>query len=76
MYLALERDLKVSLFKRHARGLTLTEQGKILFKTAHDIFGKKKEFDVSKIPMDRYMGGFDVYEKYISDHMPVYFSFE
>ncbi len=37
---ALERDLKVSLFKRHARGLTLTEQGKILFKTAHDIFGK------------------------------------
>ena len=42
----------------------------------HDIFGKKKEFDVSTIPMDRYMGGFDVYEKYISDHMPVYFSFE
>ena len=37
---ALERDLKVSLFKRHARGLTLTEQGKILFKSAHDIFGK------------------------------------
>ncbi len=37
---ALERDLKVSLFKRHARGLTLTEQGKILFKTAHDVFGK------------------------------------
>ena len=37
---ALEKDLKVSLFKRHARGLTLTEQGKILFKTAHDIFGK------------------------------------
>jgi len=37
---ALERELKVSLFKRHARGLTLTEQGKILFKTAHDIFGK------------------------------------
>ena len=37
---SLERDLKVSLFKRHARGLTLTEQGKILFKTAHDIFGK------------------------------------
>ena len=37
---SLERELKVSLFKRHARGLTLTEQGKILFKTAHDIFGK------------------------------------
>jgi DNA-binding transcriptional LysR family regulator len=37
---SLERELKVSLFRRHARGLTLTEQGKILFKTAHDIFGK------------------------------------
>jgi DNA-binding transcriptional LysR family regulator len=37
---SLEKELKVSLFKRHARGLTLTEQGKILFKTAHDIFGK------------------------------------
>ena len=37
---ALERELKVSLFKRHARGLTLTEQWKILFKKAHDIFGK------------------------------------
>ena len=37
---SLEMELKVSLFKRHARGLTLTEQGKILFKTAHDIFGK------------------------------------
>ena len=37
---SIERELKVSLFKRHARGLTLTEQGKILFKTAHDIFGK------------------------------------
>ena len=37
---SLERDLKVSLFQRHARGLSLTEQGKILFKTVHDIFGK------------------------------------
>ena len=37
---SLERELKVSLFRRHARGLTLTEQGIILFKTAHDIFGK------------------------------------
>ncbi len=37
---SLERDLNVSLFQRHARGLSLTEQGKILFKTVHDIFGK------------------------------------
>ncbi len=37
---SLEKDLKVSLFHRHARGLSLTEQGNILFKTVHDIFGK------------------------------------
>jgi DNA-binding transcriptional LysR family regulator len=37
---SLERDLKVSLFHRHARGLSLTEQGIILFKTVHDVFGK------------------------------------
>ena len=37
---SLEKDLKVILFHRHARGLSLTEQGSILFKTAHDVFGK------------------------------------
>ncbi len=37
---ALERDLKVSLFHRHARGLVLTEQGELLFRTAHDVFAK------------------------------------
>ncbi len=37
---SLEKDLKVSLFNRHARGLSLTEQGNILFKTVHDVFGK------------------------------------
>ena len=37
---SLEKDLKVTLFHRHARGLSLTEQGSILFKTAHDVFGK------------------------------------
>jgi DNA-binding transcriptional LysR family regulator len=28
----------VSLFHRHARGLILTEQGDLLFRTAHDVF--------------------------------------
>ena len=34
---ALEEDLGMPLFHRHARGLVLTEQGEILLETAHDI---------------------------------------
>lgn len=34
---ALEDDLKVPLFHRHARGLILTEQGEMLHRAAHDI---------------------------------------
>ena len=37
---ALEESLKVPLFHRHARGLELTEQGELLYRTAHDVFGK------------------------------------
>src|ERR1700754_188099 len=37
---ALEQELGVSLFHRHARGLILTEQGDLLFRTAHDVFMK------------------------------------
>jgi len=37
---ALEESLGVSLFHRHARGLILTEQGDLLFKTVHDVFAK------------------------------------
>ena len=37
---ALEDSLKVPLFHRHARGLLLTEQGELLYRTAHDVFGK------------------------------------
>jgi DNA-binding transcriptional LysR family regulator len=36
----LEESLNVSLFHRHARGLILTEQGEMLFRTAHDVFNK------------------------------------
>jgi DNA-binding transcriptional LysR family regulator len=36
----LEESLKVPLFHRHARGLRLTEQGDILYKTVHDVFTK------------------------------------
>jgi DNA-binding transcriptional LysR family regulator len=34
---ALERDLKVPLFHRHARGLILTEHGDLLFRAAQEI---------------------------------------
>ena len=37
---SLEESLKVTLFHRHARGLKLTEQGDMLFRTAHDISAK------------------------------------
>lgn len=37
---ALEESLNVPLFHRHARGLILTEQGELLFRTARDVFAK------------------------------------
>lgn len=37
---ALERDLRVPLFHRHARGLVLTEQGELLYRTAQEVFSK------------------------------------
>ena len=37
---ALEDSLGVPLFHRHARGLILTEQGELLYRAAHDVFGK------------------------------------
>jgi DNA-binding transcriptional LysR family regulator len=37
---SLESELSVSLFHRHARGLILTEQGELLYRTAHDVFMK------------------------------------
>lgn len=37
---ALEESLNTPLFHRHARGLTLTEQGRILYRTAHEMAHK------------------------------------
>ena len=37
---ALEESLNVPLFHRHARGLILTEQGELLYRTAHEVFAK------------------------------------
>ena len=44
---SLEHNLKVQLFERHARGLTLTENGVYLFKTAHDVISKLKEVETT-----------------------------
>jgi len=44
---SLEDDLKVKLFERHARGLTLTENGEYVYKTAHEVIGKLKEVETS-----------------------------
>jgi DNA-binding transcriptional LysR family regulator len=37
---ALEQEVGVPLFHRHARGLVLTEQGEMLYRTAHDVMMK------------------------------------
>ncbi|MDP6345454.1 MAG: LysR family transcriptional regulator, partial [Alphaproteobacteria bacterium] len=37
---ALEEDLGVQLFHRHARGLKPTEHGDLLYRAAHDVFDK------------------------------------
>ncbi len=44
---SLEDDLKVKLFERHARGLTLTDNGEYVYKTAHEVIGKLKEVEAT-----------------------------
>ena len=44
---SLEDDLKVKLFERHARGLTLTENGEYVYRTAHEVISKLKEVETS-----------------------------
>ena len=46
---SLEQDLKVQLFERHARGLTLTQHGEYVFKTAHEVISKLKEVETTLI---------------------------
>ena len=42
---SLEKDLKINLFERHARGLVLTSIGEYFFKTANDVISKLKEVE-------------------------------
>ena len=44
---SLENDLKVKLFERHARGLTLTESGEYVYKTANEVISKLKEVEIT-----------------------------
>ena len=48
---SLEQELKTQLFERHARGLSLTENGEYLFKTAREVISKLK--DVESTLMDK-----------------------
>ena len=44
---SLEEELNVKLFERHARGLTLTDNGEYVFKTAHEVISKLKEVETT-----------------------------
>ena len=44
---SLEQELKTQLFERHARGLSLTENGEYLFKTAGEVISKLKDVESS-----------------------------
>ncbi len=46
---SLELELKTLLFERHARGLSLTENGEYLFKTAHEVIAKLKDIESTLI---------------------------
>jgi len=48
---SLEQELKTQLFERHARGLSLTENGEYLFKAANEVISKLK--DVESTLMDK-----------------------
>ena len=44
---SLEHELKIKLFERHARGLVLTDNGKYLFQTAHEVISKLKDVEAT-----------------------------
>ena len=46
---SLEQELKTQLFERHARGLSLTENGEYLFKTAHEVISTLKDVESTLI---------------------------
>ena len=57
---SLEQELKTQLFERHARGLSLTENGEYLFKTAHEVISKLKDVESTLIDKKDKPSGHDV----------------
>jgi DNA-binding transcriptional LysR family regulator len=58
MIAALERDLKVKLFHRHARGLILTEHGDVLFHNAREVWTRlEKPSGLLKVTATIGLGG-------------------
>ena len=53
---SLEQELKTQLFERHARGLSLTESGEYLFKTAHELISKLKEVETTLVDKKKKLG--------------------
>ena len=45
------------------------------FRIEEKLFIDNNNFFVQTIKLDEYMGGFNIYEEYISDHLPVLLSF-
>ena len=54
---SLETELKIKLFERHARGLVLTENGKYLHKTAHEVITRLKEVETTLSQEKDKLGG-------------------
>ena len=42
---SLEYEIKTTLYERHARGLSLTENGEVLYKTANEVISKIKDVE-------------------------------
>ena len=54
---SLEQTLKTSLFERHARGLSLTEDGETLFKTANEVIVHLKDVETSLMEKKNKLSG-------------------
>ena len=54
---SLEQELKTQLFERHARGLSLTENGEYLFKTAREVISKLKDVESTLIDKKNKLSG-------------------
>ena len=47
---ALEEEISTPLFQRHARGLTLTDEGELLFTAVTDVLGRLAAAEAAQVP--------------------------